>query len=237
MMSTDANRSRDTPTAAATEREGPVNTEFRRKLEMAERVREFTRARATSEPSYAPVLTKFQELVTRTEQIVARQHQGRLDAKGARDRRKDLRRMLQFQLVHYLVAVGSVATKDQAELAARFKLPSTNSTNTVFLTSVKALLVVAESQRDLLVQGGMEPALLEKPRPHGRGLRGRQRGRAHGSARSHRRPGRPRGDCHRADGAGEGARRHHPLPLRKRSRSDGGVESGQAGAGSAAEWE
>ena len=161
MMSTDANRSRDTPTAAATEREDAVNTQFRRKLEMAERVREFTRARATSEPSYAPVLTKFQELITRAQQIVARQHQGRLDATGARDRRKDLRRMLQFQLVHYLVAVGSVATKDQAELAARFKLPSTNSTNTVFLTSVKALLVVAEGQRDLLVQGGMEPALLE----------------------------------------------------------------------------
>jgi hypothetical protein len=138
-----------------------VQTVFRRKLEMAERVREFTRARVTSEPSYAPVLTKFQDLVTRAEQIAARQHQGRLNAKGARDRRKELRRMLQFQLVHYLVAVGSVATKNQAELAARFKLPETNATNTVFLTAVKALLAVAESQRDLLVQGGMEPALLE----------------------------------------------------------------------------
>lgn len=69
--------------------------------------------------------------------------------------------MLQFQLVHYLVAVGSVAAKDQAELAASFKLPATNATNTVFLTAVKALLAVAESQRELLVQGGMEPALLE----------------------------------------------------------------------------
>lgn len=161
MMSTDANRSRDTPTAAATEWEGPVNTEVRRKLEMAARVREFTRARAATEPGYASVLTKFEGLLTRADGIAARQHQGRVAARGAGARRKELRRKLHFQLVRYLVAVGSVAAKDQAELAARFKLPSTNATNTVFLTSVKALLAAAESQRELLVQEGMAPSLLE----------------------------------------------------------------------------
>jgi len=60
--------------------------------------------------------------------------------------------MLHTQLVRYLVAVGSVAAKDQAELATRFKLPATNANNSVFLTSVKALLAAAEAQRELLAK-------------------------------------------------------------------------------------
>lgn len=138
-----------------------MNTEVRRKLEMAARVREFTRAHVATKPGYAPVLTRFEEMLTRAEGIAARQHQGRVAARGARARRKELRRMLHSQLVHYLVAVGSVASKDQAEMAARFKLPDSNATNSDFLTSVKALLAAAERQRELLVNAGMEPALLE----------------------------------------------------------------------------
>ena len=73
----------------------------------------------------------------------------------------ELRQMLHSQLVHYLVAVGSIAVKDQADLAARFKLPSTNSSNTAFLTSVKALLAAGEGQREELVKAGMTATLLE----------------------------------------------------------------------------
>ena len=138
-----------------------MNTEIRRKLEMAARVREFTRARTATEPGYAPVLTKFEDLLTRAEAIAARQHQGQVDAQGTRARRQELRRQLHFQMLHYLVAVGSVANKDQAELAARFKLPNSNVSNTAFLTSVKALLAAAETQRDALVKEGMAQALLD----------------------------------------------------------------------------
>jgi hypothetical protein len=139
-----------------------MNTEVRRKLDMAARVREFTRAHAATEPGYAPVLTRLEELLTRADGIVARQHDGRVAAGGARARRQELRRMLHAQLVHYLVAVGSVAAKDQADLAARFKLPATNTTNTAFVTAVKALLAAGEGQRDLLVKAGMAPTLLEE---------------------------------------------------------------------------
>jgi hypothetical protein len=138
-----------------------MNIEVRRKLDMAARVREFTRAHAATEPGYAPVLTRFEELLTRADGIVARQHQGRVAARGAQARRQELRRMLHSQLVHYLVAVGSIAVKDQADLAARFKLPSTNSSNTAFLTSVKALLAAGEGQREELVKAGMTATLLE----------------------------------------------------------------------------
>ena len=138
-----------------------MNTKVRRKLEMAVRVREFTRAHAATEPGFAPALTALEDLVTRAEAIVARQHQGRVAARGARARRQELRHILHSQLVHYLVAVGSVAGKDQADLVAQFQLPPTNVTNTVFLTAVKSLLAAGEGQRELLAKAGMAPALLD----------------------------------------------------------------------------
>lgn len=139
-----------------------MDTEVRRKLEMAARVREFTRARAATAPGYVPVLTKFEGLLTRAEEIAARQLEGRVGARVARARREALRRVLHTQLVHYLVAVGSAAARGaQPELAERFRLPATNATNSGFLVTVKSLLAAAENQRELLVSEGMEPALLE----------------------------------------------------------------------------
>ena len=138
-----------------------MNTDVRRKLEMAARVREFVRTHSATESSYAPALTRLEERLTRAEAIAARQHTGRTVAKGARDRRKELRHILHFQLLRYLTAVGSVAATSRADLAARFKLPHGNATNSSFVTSVKALIAVAEEQKELLVQEGMDAALLE----------------------------------------------------------------------------
>src|ERR1044071_730485 len=80
---------------------------------------------------------------------------------GASAQREELRRVLHFQLIRYLVSVGSLATRDRAELAERFKLPNSNVSNSTFLTSVKALVVAAEAEKELLVQMGMMPTLLE----------------------------------------------------------------------------
>lgn len=72
------------------------------------------------------------------------------------------RRVLHFQLVRYLVAVGEVAAKNRSEMAERFKLPNISATNRVFLTSVKVLIAVAETQQELLVANGMSLTLLEE---------------------------------------------------------------------------
>lgn len=138
-----------------------MRTPIRRKLDMAARVREFIRAHAAAVPDYAPVLQKFEELVGQAGAIVARQFEGRVAARGARARRKELRRLLHSQLVHYLVAVGEFANENQAELAERFKLPATNANNSFFLTSVKALLETAVGQKELLIKAGMSQTLLD----------------------------------------------------------------------------
>ena len=139
-----------------------MRNEVRRKLEMAARVREFVRSHSATESSYAPVLTRLEERLARAETIAARQHAGRVAAKGARARRRELRHILHFQLLRYLTSVGSVAAKGRAELAAQFKLPSANATNSSFVTSVKSLVAVAEGQKELLVQEGMSATLLDE---------------------------------------------------------------------------
>ena len=139
-----------------------MNTVVRRKLDMAARVREFVRAHAATEPGYTPVVTRLDELLTRAEAILGRQRQGSVAARGASAQRGELRRTIHAQLVHYLVAVGSLAAKGQADLAARFKLPSTNAPNKAYVTAVKTLLAAGEGQRDLLVKAGLAPTLFEE---------------------------------------------------------------------------
>jgi hypothetical protein len=133
----------------------------RRKLDMFARVREFVRARSSTEPGYTPALGQFEESLTRAEAIASRQQEGRTAERAARAQRKELRRVLHFQVIHYLVAVGSLAAKDRIELAERFKLPDSGMTNSAFLAAVKALVAVAVSEKELLVQAGMMPTLLD----------------------------------------------------------------------------
>lgn len=139
-----------------------MDTPSRRKLEMAARVRTFSRTHSSSEPTYTTVLRRFEDRLAEAEAIAAKQHEARLAARGARVHRKELRRIVHFQLLPYLVAVGNVAARDRSELAAQFRLPSSSANNQAFLTAVKALVAAAEGQRDVLVAAGMAPALLEE---------------------------------------------------------------------------
>src|ERR1041384_5026953 len=92
-----------------------MNTVVRRTLEMVRRVREFIRAHLSIEPGYAPALGRFEESLTRAEAIAARQQEGRTAERAARAQRKELRRVLHFQLIRYLVSVGSPRARGEAE--------------------------------------------------------------------------------------------------------------------------
>jgi hypothetical protein len=134
----------------------------RRKLEMAARVRLFSRSHPSTEPTYEQVLGRLEAGLARAEALAARQVTGRMKSREARVRRVELRREVHFQLLRYLVAVGSVAARNRVELAERFRLPDNGASNLGFLTAVKALLASAEEQREALVGVGMAPTLLEE---------------------------------------------------------------------------
>ena len=131
------------------------------RLEMFARVRVFSRAHPSADPEYATVLGRLEERLARAETIAARQFEGLAAAKSARARRAELRRVVHFQLLRYLVAVGGAAAKSRTELAERFKLPDSHGNNRGFLTAVKSMVTMAEAQRDALVAEGMSPRLLE----------------------------------------------------------------------------
>lgn len=134
----------------------------RRKLEMAARVRVFSRTHPSTEPTYQQVLGRLEAGLTRAEMLAARQLEGRVKSREARVRREELRREVHFQLLRYLVATGSVASRDRVELAERFRLPNASGSHLGFLTSVKSLLASAEEQKEALVSVGMALTLLEE---------------------------------------------------------------------------
>lgn len=195
-----------------------MNTMVRRKLEMAARVREFSRTHPSADPSYELVLGRLEERLARAEATAARQHEGLAAARAARLRRSELRRVVHSQLLRYLVAVGSVAGKSNAELGEKLKLPQGNAPHRTFLTAVKGLLTTAQGQRQLLVSEGMSATLLEDL-------------------------ARMVGEFETATEAARSGRREHigaradlelvsaePLPVREGSGADGGVGSRPARA-------
>jgi hypothetical protein len=141
-----------------------MNKQIRRKLEMAERVHEFSRAHPSDEPGYVTLVARLEERLAHAQAVAGRQLTGLAAARGARVRREGLRKVLHSQLLRYLVAVGNVAARSHPGLEARFKLPPHKGSNQDFLTSVKVLLAAAESERELLVSEGMSTRLLEDVR-------------------------------------------------------------------------
>jgi len=118
-----------------------------RKLEMAARVREFSRAHVSTEPGYGPALARLEERLTRAKTMDARFHEGLKVVREARARRVELRRVIHIKVVSYLVALD--------ELAAG--LP-----NTAFITTVKGLIGDAEQHKEKLVELGMPATLLDE---------------------------------------------------------------------------
>ena len=134
----------------------------RRKLEMVARVREFSRAYVSTEPGYRPALAVLEEHLTRAQAIDARQHEGLKAVSAARARRVELRRVIQNQVARYLVPLGSLATKDMADVTSRFRIPDASLPNTAFVTTVKGLIGVARQHTGNLVELGMPAPLLDE---------------------------------------------------------------------------
>lgn len=135
--------------------------EVRRRMEMGARVRSFDRAHPSTDPEYAKVFGRFEERGARAELVAARQYDGQVAARNAQARRVELRNVVHFQLLRYLVAIGGIAAKTRTELAERFRLPDSHGPNAAFLAAVKSMLTLAEAHRDALVSEGMSPRLLD----------------------------------------------------------------------------
>lgn len=136
---------------------------LRRRLEMAERVRDFLQAHRADgiQGGEAAALARLEELLTRAEVLAAQQRAGVLARRGSTELRAEVRRALERQLLKYLSAVGGAAAQENPELGAHFRLPATRATNQAFLTLGRGMLKKATEHQELLVSRGMSEQLLD----------------------------------------------------------------------------
>ena len=138
-----------------------MNAQLRRRLEMAERVREFLRAHKTDGVGEGLGLAKLEALLQRAEVLAAQQRAGLVAKRSATTRRKELRGTLHRKLLLYLRAVGAVAAKENAELAVEFQMPPSNASHKALITMARGMIEKATPHKELLVQRGMSEQLLD----------------------------------------------------------------------------
>jgi hypothetical protein len=134
---------------------------LRRRLERAMRVRDFLRAHKTEGVAEAAGLARLEELLTRAETLAGQQLAGLIAARAATAQRERVRGALQTKLLRYLAGVAAVAGKENAELAAQFRLPHTPAPNQALVTMAHGMLEHATAQKALLVSRGMSETLLD----------------------------------------------------------------------------
>src|SRR2546421_11845228 len=104
-----------------------MNALLRRRLEMAERVRDFLRAHKTDAVGEGLGLAKLEELIQRAELLGAQQRAGVAVTRAASEQRAKLRRGLQSSLLLYLRAVGELAAGEGGQLVGQIRLAPTNA--------------------------------------------------------------------------------------------------------------
>ena len=137
-----------------------MHKQLRRRLEMAERVRDYLRAHQMEGAPEEPGLVRLEELLQRAQTLADQQRSGLVGVKSATDQRAEIRRVLETKLLRFLVAAGVVASRGNVELAAHFRIPRSVS-HQAFLTAARGMLETATAQKDLLVKEGMSPKLLD----------------------------------------------------------------------------
>jgi hypothetical protein len=138
-----------------------MNAILRRRLEMAVRVRDFLRAHKTDAVGEGLGLAKLEELIQRAEVLGAQQRAGIAVTRASAEQRDKLRHTLQSTLLIYLRAVGEIAAQQDVQLADQFRLPPGNASNQALIEAARGMLGKATDHKDVLVNGGMSPALVD----------------------------------------------------------------------------
>ncbi|HLG05556.1 MAG TPA: hypothetical protein VI383_05360 [Gemmatimonadales bacterium] len=136
-------------------------TAVRRKLAMAVRVRDFCRIHLADDPTYRSALDELEERLARADVLATQQRNGSQDQKAATERRRDLRRLIQTQLLPQLARVDERVARKRPDLASGFRLPRSNAPLKTFQIAAKAMLAKTLEARDLFVSQGMPAAMLD----------------------------------------------------------------------------
>ena len=134
---------------------------LRRRLEMAERVRDFLRAHQTDGVGEGLGLAKLEQLLQRADDLVKQQKAGFAMTRAASKQRREVRQAMLRKILRYVRVVGAVAAKQKGELANQFPLPPANASQKELLAAGRLTLDKATAQKDVLVALGMTPQVLD----------------------------------------------------------------------------
>jgi hypothetical protein len=138
-----------------------MNKQVRRRLEMAARVRDFSRAHPSADASYASVLGRLESSIARMEALAGQQQGGFLSKHSSTVRRQELRRRLHRGLLRHLVTIARDAAGENRALAEMFQLPASNATHKAFQTLARKMLEQGQAQKELLAKHGLADKLLD----------------------------------------------------------------------------
>ena len=138
-----------------------MRAQLRRRLEMAERVRDFLRAHQMDGVGEGLGLAKLEQLLERAQVLAGQQRIGVATTRSATRQRRQVRRTLQAKVLRYLRVVGKVAAKQNGELANQFPLPAAGESHEALLTAGRATLERATAQKEVLVSLGMTQKVLD----------------------------------------------------------------------------
>ena len=138
-----------------------MNKQIRRRKEMAVRVRDFSHAHPSADPSFVSILGRLEESISQLVELEGQQTGGFLSKHSSSVRRRGLRRRLREGLLRHLVTIAQDAAVEQPQLLEMFKLPPHNITNSSFQNLSRKLLEQGVAQKEVLVKHGLSDKLLD----------------------------------------------------------------------------
>jgi len=138
-----------------------MDGDVQRKVEMVDRVLDFTLAHPFAEASGQAAAARLQEGLTRGEALAVQQRSSEFGARAANARRSQLRGQATPMLRH-LVRVAEDASGDDPALSGKLGMPPQNGSHPAFVTTARTMVKVASANRDLFVKHCMPESMLDE---------------------------------------------------------------------------
>ena len=136
-----------------------MSTVIRHVVEMVLRVLGFCRANPTDDVAHTTTAARLEERAQRLQELAAQEQAGRIAAKAAVLTKRETRQVLTDALL-FLARIAETVRREEPEVTVRLSLPRPHSSEQVYLTAGRAVLVEAQAQQAFLLRHGMGPDFL-----------------------------------------------------------------------------
>lgn len=138
-----------------------MNRRVAKKLDMAMRVRDFSRANPSADVGYGLVVDRLEAAIGRMMALVGQQDGGYRGKRSSTERRLALRRRLHGGLLRHLVTIAHSAAAEVPTLKEAYRLPPANATNTTYQVFARTMLEQGRAHQELLARHGLADTLLD----------------------------------------------------------------------------